>query len=74
MLGVYVTVPIACFRKGLAQEYLETESLPAAGHLLRLPVVAGSAKRIVARTLAAEWLRCCSVILRKVWCCALSGG
>jgi CRISPR-associated protein Cas5t len=28
MLGVRVTVPIACFRKGLAREYLETESLP----------------------------------------------
>ena len=28
MLGVYVTVPIACFRKGLAREYLETEPLP----------------------------------------------
>lgn len=28
MLGVYVTVPVACFRKGLAREYLETESLP----------------------------------------------
>src|SRR3954451_2396908 len=28
MFGVYVTVPIACFRKGLAREYLETEVLP----------------------------------------------
>jgi CRISPR-associated protein Cas5t len=28
MLGVRVTVPIACFRKGLAREYLETEPLP----------------------------------------------
>jgi CRISPR-associated protein Cas5t len=28
MLGLYVTVPIACFRKGLAREYLETETLP----------------------------------------------
>lgn len=28
MIGVYVTVPIACFRKGLAREYLETEPLP----------------------------------------------
>jgi CRISPR-associated protein Cas5t len=28
MLGVYVTVPIACFRKGLAREYLETEPMP----------------------------------------------
>lgn len=28
MLGVFVTVPVACFRKGLAREYLETERLP----------------------------------------------
>jgi CRISPR-associated protein Cas5t len=28
MLGLYVTVPIACFRKGLAREYLETEWIP----------------------------------------------
>ena len=28
MLGVRVTVPIACFRKGLAREFLETEKLP----------------------------------------------
>jgi CRISPR-associated protein Cas5t len=28
MLGVYVRVPIACFRKGMAREYLETEPLP----------------------------------------------
>lgn len=28
MLGLRVTVPIACFRKGLAREYLETEPLP----------------------------------------------
>ncbi len=28
MLGLYVTVPVACFRKGHAREYLETEPLP----------------------------------------------
>lgn len=28
MLGIYVTVPVACFRKGLAREYLETEPIP----------------------------------------------
>lgn len=28
MLGIYVSVPVACFRKGLAREYLETEPLP----------------------------------------------
>ncbi len=28
MIGVYVSVPVACFRKGFAREYLETEVLP----------------------------------------------
>jgi CRISPR-associated protein Cas5t len=28
MIGLYVSVPVACFRKGIAREYLETESLP----------------------------------------------
>lgn len=28
MIGIYVSVPIASFRKGMAREYLETESLP----------------------------------------------
>jgi len=28
MVGLYVSVPIASFRKGLAREYLETEQLP----------------------------------------------
>ena len=28
MLGVFVTVPVACFRRGLAREYLESEAIP----------------------------------------------
>ena len=28
MLGVHVTVPVTCFRKGMAHEYLETEPIP----------------------------------------------
>lgn len=28
MLGLYVSAPVACFRKGLAREYLETEPIP----------------------------------------------
>lgn len=28
MIGLRVSVPIACFRKGMAREYLETEPLP----------------------------------------------
>ena len=29
MLGVYITIPVTCFRKGMAREYLETDPLPA---------------------------------------------
>ena len=28
MLGLYITVPIACFRKGLARDFWESEPLP----------------------------------------------
>ena len=28
MIGLKVTVPIACFRKGMSRQYLETESIP----------------------------------------------
>ena len=28
MLSLYVSVPVTCFRKGLAREYLETEDVP----------------------------------------------
>ena len=28
MLGLKVTVPVACFRKGFAREFWETEELP----------------------------------------------
>src|SRR5581483_4252235 len=72
MLGVRVTLPIACFRKGLAREYLETESLPPPatcyGFLLSL---VGETKR--ARHIGC---RVCpvllnepemSVVLRTIW-------
>lgn len=72
MLGVYVTVPIACFRKGLAREYLETEILPPPatcyGFLLSL---VGETKRArhegcrVAPMLLNETNQ--SVVLRTVW-------
>src|SRR6478735_6990538 len=62
MLGVYVTVPIACFRKGLAREYLETEPLPppatAYGFLLSL---VGEERRV-----RHVGCRIC-VVLRTVW-------
>ena len=41
MIGLYVTVPIACFRRGLAREYLENGAIAAPLDLLRLPAVAG---------------------------------
>ena len=28
MLGIFVSIPVACFRKGLAREYLESEAIP----------------------------------------------
>lgn len=28
MVGIIVTIPIACFRKGMSRQYLETESIP----------------------------------------------
>ena len=72
MLGVYVTVPIACFRKGLAREYLETELLPPPatcyGFLLSL---VGETKRSqhvgcrIAPMLLNETSQ--SVVLRTVW-------
>ncbi len=72
MLGVYVTVPIACFRKGLAREYLETEQLPPPatcyGFLLSLVGETKRARHIgcrVAPTLLDE--TAISVVLRTVW-------
>lgn len=72
MLGVRVTVPIACFRKGLAREYLETEPLPPPatcyGFLLSL---VGETKRLrhigcrVCPVLINRPKR--SVVLRTVW-------
>jgi CRISPR-associated protein Cas5t len=72
MLGIRVNVPIACFRKGLAREYLETESLPPPstcyGFLLSL---VGEQKRTrhvgcrIAPVLINEPEQ--SVVLRTVW-------
>jgi CRISPR-associated protein Cas5t len=72
MLGIRVTVPIACFRKGLAREYLETEPLPPPstcyGFLLSL---VGESKRDrhiscrIAPVLVDTPQQ--SVVLRTVW-------
>ena len=73
MTGVYVTVPVACFRKGLAREYLETEDVPPPstcyGFLLSLVGETDRNRHIGAR------VTCCllrsearkSVVLRTVW-------
>jgi CRISPR-associated protein Cas5t len=72
MLGVYVTVPVACFRKGLAREYLETEPLPPPatcyGFLLSL-VGETDRRRHVGARVAPVLLNDppTSVVLRTVW-------
>lgn len=72
MTGLYVTVPVACWRKGMAREYLETEEIPPPatcyGFLLSL----------VGETNRRRHIGCCvtvgllggtnkSVVLRTVW-------
>lgn len=72
MLGIYVTVPIACFRKGLAREYLETELLPPPatcyGFLLSL-VGEQDRRRHIGVRVAPMLLNKppTSVVLRTVW-------
>ncbi|NPU96284.1 MAG: type I-MYXAN CRISPR-associated protein Cas5/Cmx5/DevS [Candidatus Omnitrophica bacterium] len=72
MIGVYVTVPAACFRKGLAREYLETEIIPPPatcyGFLLSLVGETNRLKHMGVRVtpmLLSEPE--CSVVLRKRW-------
>jgi len=72
MLGVYVTVPVTCFRKGLAREFLETEPLPAPatcyGFLLSLVGETNRRRHLGARVspvLIGKPLT--SVVLRTVW-------
>jgi CRISPR-associated protein Cas5t len=72
MIGIYVTVPIACFRKGLAREYLETEPLPPPstcyGFLLSLVGETDRRRHIGCRvgpSLLNEPQQ--SVVLRTVW-------
>src|SRR5437763_15855501 len=72
MLGLYVRVPIACFRKGLAREYLETEVLPPPstcyGFLLSLVGEAKRARHIGCRVAPVLLNRPeQSVVLRTVW-------
>ena len=72
MLGIHMTVPVACFRKGLAREYLETEPLPPPstcyGFLLSL-VGETNRRRHVGSRVAPLLLNRpeLSVVLRTVW-------
>jgi CRISPR-associated protein Cas5t len=72
MLGVRVRVPIACFRKGLAREYLETEPLPPPatcyGFLLSLVGEVSRARHVGCRVAPVLLNRPeTSVVLRTVW-------
>ena len=72
MLGLHVTVPVACFRRGLAREYLETEQLPPPatcyGFLLSLVGEVDRRRHLGARVTAAIIGQPdISVVLRTVW-------
>src|SRR3954463_12111639 len=72
MLGVRVTVPVACFRKGLAREYLETEPLPPPatcyGFLLSLVGETKRARHVGCRVAPVLLNRPqTSVVLRTIW-------
>ncbi len=72
MLGVYVTVPVACFRKGLAREYLETEPLPPPatcyGFLLSLVGETSHRRHVGCRVTPVLLSKPpTSVVLRTVW-------
>jgi CRISPR-associated protein Cas5t len=72
MLGVRVAVPIACFRKGLAREYLETEQIPPPatcyGFLLSLVGETDRRQHIGCRVSPVLLNRPeISVVLRTVW-------
>jgi CRISPR-associated protein Cas5t len=72
MLGIYVTVPVTCFRKGLAREYLETEPLPPPatcyGFLLSLVGETDRRKHVGVRVAPGLIGKPpTSVVLRTVW-------
>src|SRR3989337_831422 len=72
MTGLHVTVPIACWRKGLAREVLETEEIPPPatcyGFLLSLVGEQDRTRHIGCRV-AGGLVGCSrrSVVLRTVW-------
>lgn len=72
MLGIYVTIPVACFRKGQAREYLETEVLPPPstcyGFLLSLVGETDRMRHLGCRVTAGRFGNDPpSVVLRTVW-------
>jgi CRISPR-associated protein Cas5t len=72
MLSLHVSVPIACFRKGMAREYLETEPLPPPatcyGMLLSLVGEIDRRRHVGARVTAGLLGGTeTSVVLRTVW-------
>jgi CRISPR-associated protein Cas5t len=72
VLSLHITVPIACFRKGMAREYLETELLPPPstcyGMLLSLVGETDRRQHIGARVTAGILGETeTSVVLRTVW-------
>ncbi len=72
MIGIYVAVPVTCFRKGLAREYLETEPLPPPatcyGFLLSLVGETDRRRHVGVRlTPALLGKPPTSVVLRTVW-------
>src|ERR1700685_2866094 len=72
MTGLHVTVPVACWRKGWAREYLETEELPPPatcyGFLLSLVGETDRRRHIGCRVTAGLLSQPeKSVVLRTVW-------
>jgi CRISPR-associated protein Cas5t len=72
MLGLYVTAPIACFRRGLAREFLETEKIPPPstcyGFLLSLVGETDRRAHLGCRVTPAVLTKTeGSVVLRTVW-------
>ena len=72
MIGLRVTVPIACFRKGMAREYLETEIIPPPatcyGFLLSLVGETDRRRHVGARATPALVAKGeLSTVLRTVW-------
>jgi CRISPR-associated protein Cas5t len=72
MLGIYVSIPVACFRKGMAREYLETDPIPPPstcyGFLLSLVGETDRSRHELARvTCGLIGTPDKSVVLRTVW-------